>query len=500
MTNYIYYGKKNLNDGRVYKKLSSTIYRMHWAYPTKPKDFKGENCQFETVGVKDIIIDIDDEDDVNNALEVTVATVEYLTEKFNIKCNVWYSGKKGFHISIPFKECIELNTYDVNKKSRIVGAYKEVLDELEKSVDNAKYDDTLQQVTRAIQQPNKKKNKEKGRGYKICIGTNTDIGTNLDKIKKHSKENKNIHEPIQDINNEQDKFIEHLKILENRYDSWSKLEFEVSVEDVNKESNYKLDKEQLKDYTTTELVNKLYSISKDKKRHEIIGLIGWCCIDYLNKEQAEVILKQLQDNPTVNGSENLTNSFWDAYTTGSNGLGALYTKLELKTDIKDDKEKKERQRLFNEFKEYLEFYKTKNENKKTTDNYNAFKILLDEYENDIVSLFDDKLNLYRSNSRGLFKGIIYSLSSTLGLSSQIVNINAPSGAGKTKFIKVLSHMVPNFLDKGGSTAKSLYREDDYIFDLISAYLGDWGLITDDSEKEAIIKIVREIIKIKSHSY
>ena len=54
-------------------------------------------------------------------------------------------------------------------------------------------------------------------------------------------------------------------------------------------------------------------------------------------------------------------------------------------------------------------------------------------------------------------------------------------------------MLPNFLMKGGGTAKSLYREKDDYFNLQSIYLGDWGLITDDAEKEAIIKIFRELM-------
>ena len=490
MVNYTYYGKKSLNDGRVYKKLSNTIFRMHWAYPQKPKAFKGENCQFEKVGAKDIIIDVDDEDNVNNALAITITTVEYLTEKFNVKCNVWYSGKKGFHISIPFKECIELATYDVDKKSRIVGAYKELLDELEKSIDNAKYDATLQEVTRPIQQPNKiKDKKEKGRGYKICIGENTNIEKDLEKIKKHSKENKDIIEPIQDIADEQDKFIEHLKTLENRYDAWSKLEFEVSVEDVDKESNYTLDKEQLKEYTTTALVNKVHSIHKE--RHDIIGLIGWCCIDYLNKEQAKVILKQLQDNPTVNGTSNLENSFWDAYTTGSNGLGALYKKLELDADIKDDAEKKTRWKLFKDFKTYLKTYKRKNENKKITDNYNAFNLLLDEYDNDIVNLFDEELINYRNNSKVLFDGIIYSLATALGLDGQFLDLNAPAGEGKTTFKDVLFSLITNGEEIGSITKAVFYRLDADYFNRKVVYLNDTGLESSE-EKEISLEVKRKI--------
>lgn len=483
MQDYNYYGRNEIESKQMSKNTNNTVFSSHWAFPSKPKDWKGANCQFETVGAEYIVIDIDDEDNINNALEVVQKTAEYLTKKYNIKCNVWYSGKKGFHIEIPFKECIELSTFDIGKASRIVGAYAKLLAELKREIRADCYDDTLNQVTRIIQQPNKRKNKEKGRGYKICIGNNTDIETDLEKIKKHSKENDNIHKPIQEINNEQDNFIKHLNALTAIYDSWSKLELEA-------EAIPEIDKEKINsDYSINELVNKLHSIHKE--RHNIIGLIGFCCVDYLNKEQAEVILKQLQDNPTVNGSENLTNSFWEAYTTGSNGLGALYTKLELKTDLKDDKEKKTRWRLFKEFEAYLEFYKTKNENKRTTENYNAFKSLLSEYDNDIVEVFDEKLINYVNNSKVLFDAVIYSLTTALGLDGQFMDLNAPAGEGKTTFKDVLFSLITNGEEIGSITKAVFYRLDADYFNRKVVYLNDTGLESSE-EKEISLAVKRKI--------
>ena len=480
MVNYSYYGRFRVNESKIYKKIDLTTFRSMWAFPNKPKDWKGANCQFEKVGAEDIIIDID-ADNLNDALDIMLATVDYLTEKYNLKCNIWYSGKKGFHIAIPFKECIELTTYDIGKTARIVGAYESLLDELSEAIKNAEYDYSLNQVTRIIQQPNKNKNKkDKDRGYKICIGENTNIKTDLEKIKQYSKENENIIEPIQDIGNEQDKFIEHLKTLEKNYDLWSKIELEVSFD---------TDKDVITNYSIQPLLNKLYSIMH--KRHDIVGLIAWCCIDYLNKEQAKIILSELEANKLINGTDNLENSFWNAYTTGSNGLGALYNKLELKTDLKDKKEKDARNKLFFDFKDYLEYYKGKNENKKITDNYNAFNLMLDEYDNDIVNLFDEELINYRNNSKVLFDGIIYSLATALGLDGQFLDLNAPAGEGKTTFKDVLFSLITNGEEIGSITKAVFYRLDADYFNRKVVYLNDTGLESSE-EKEISLEVKRKI--------
>ena len=82
MVNYVYYGRFKVKESKIYKKIDLTTFRSMWAFPNKPKDWKGANCQFEKVGAEDIIIDID-ADNLNDALDIMLATVDYLTEKYN---------------------------------------------------------------------------------------------------------------------------------------------------------------------------------------------------------------------------------------------------------------------------------------------------------------------------------------------------------------------------------------------------------------------------------
>lgn len=363
-----YYGKKALNNAKVYEDTTNTIFRTMWAFPSAPKSFKGKDCDFEKVGAQCIIIDIDDDSNVHNALTIAIDTVEYLIKKYDIECSVWFSGKKGFHIAIPFHEFIELDTRDIGKASRVVTAYENLLQELEKNIDDAVFDHTLQQVTRVIQQPNKHKDKQdKERGYKICIGNNTTIEMNIDTIRAFSKQNQNIYSPIIDASNNQ--FIDHLHAL----------------------NTLKNNAPTHNSFSIVPLAEKLYKIHGERHT-QVIGAIAWCCVDYLTHDEAEEFLKQLQSIPIINESSNLENSFWEAYDNGNNGLGNLYTLLELDTNTT---EKHERQKLFNDFKQYLE---SKNPNAQhqqvgaiTINDINIQCILIEDFDTKLLkyeSIFD----------------------------------------------------------------------------------------------------------------
>ena len=498
--NYFYANKSFAKTSK-----RNAIYKTLYGFKDRISDRKAETTnKFDKVIAEEIILDIDNPNDIELAFKDTDKILKYLSDKYDAKANVYYSGKKGAHAVLTLKEPLELKSIHIDdKKSNIVNAYSQLLKELNDNLDiKSDIDESLMQTNRLITLPNVKKDNDKDRTYKICIGECRDLNI----IRENGFKNKDVSNPI-DYDNA--KFIDHLKELDKK-DVLSTLITDNKT--TNKRNTNKTKKQSIKtdetkknDVLTDEdkkffvnLYNVLLDYYGNHNRHRIILVIASSLNGYLNRNQAIEVYNILDAETDITESSNYFNSFIDAFDNDSipKNLGLIYGIL------KDNDNTK----LFNEFKDVLKRLSKDNYNPfqditneylnnidRVTTHYNAFKSLLSDYDNDIESLFNDKLITYRNNSKPLFKGIVYSLSSSFGWSSQIVNINAPSGSGKTEYVKTLDSMMPNFLMKGGGTAKSLYREDDYEFNLKSVYLGDWGLITDDEEKESIIKIFRELM-------
>ena len=419
--------------------------------------------KFDKVYAEEIIFDIDNENDIEQAFKDTDIICKYLSKEYNVKYNVFWTGKKGTNIQIPLKEPVELNSIGIDgRNSNIVKAYTLLLEEILDKL-NIKCDTSLIESNRLIQIPNKKKDESEDRTFKISIGECRD----LNQIREFGAENKNIEDPNNTYENLD--FIEHLKTLDKKNISENALKILESSDKNNKQNND--DAEQAKidynttidDYDITPLITKLKIIHKDNSHKKIIAPISYSCIDYLNKKQANQILEQLKTDDRLNAPDNnLENSFWDAYNNGHNGIGALYNALELNTDLKDDTEKKSRLDLFNDFKSYLEACKQENEEKEILDNYNAFKRLFCKYNN-WFDMLETELYDYVDNTENVFKGLINSLSALLGYGSRFIVVNGGAEVGKSEYINTIKKLMPDFINLGSSTPASVRRRNKEAF-------------------------------------
>ena len=126
------------------------------------------------------------------------------------------------------------------------------------------------------------------------------------------------------------------------------------------------------------------------------------------------------------------------------------------------------------------------------ENIQEFQRLLKTYDNDIISIYDDKILDYRNNSENLFYGVLYSLSTGLGLSSQQININDDAGKGKTKYKQELFNIIPNGYDIGSLSEKALYYISDSTINKMVIYCNDKGLETEKQQEET--QVVRGMIR------
>lgn len=145
----------------------------------------------------------------------------------------------------------------------------------------------------------------------------------------------------------------------------------------------------------------------------------------------------------------------------------------------------------------MQDYKPKEDYNIPKVNYNEediqeFQTLLKEYDNDIISLYDNKILDYRNNSENLFYGVLYSLSTGLGLSSQQININDDAGKGKTKYKQELFNIIPNGYDIGSLSEKALYYISDSTINKMIIYCNDKGLETEKQQEET--QVVRGMIR------
>lgn len=225
---YKYIFQNNLSTKKfTNKSTDKSKFRTHWAYPKKPKARQGKVMkQFNTVGVNEIIIDIDANKDKNpdninlpGALKVAIEIVNILLE-FDINVTVYYSGLKGFHIAISLPHHYEFNTLDIDKTDNIVVFYHNLIDYLNDNIndipDNVDLDYGLEEVSRLIQLRNKKKDNDNGRGYKICIGSNKDICRDIKRIKEASRDNKDLGNALRNNKNNLTTFINFLNELQDK--------------------------------------------------------------------------------------------------------------------------------------------------------------------------------------------------------------------------------------------------------------------------------------------
>lgn len=128
----------------------------------------------------------------------------------------------------------------------------------------------------------------------------------------------------------------------------------------------------------------------------------------------------------------------------------------------------------------------------TKENVQEFQSLLKTYDNDIIKLYDNNILDYQNNSENLFYGVLYSLSTGLGLSSQQININDDAGKGKTKYKQELFNIIPNGYDIGSLSEKALYYISDSTINKMVIYCNDKGLETEKQQEET--QVVRGMIR------
>lgn len=126
------------------------------------------------------------------------------------------------------------------------------------------------------------------------------------------------------------------------------------------------------------------------------------------------------------------------------------------------------------------------------ENIQEFQTLLKTYDNDIIKLYDNNILDYKNNSENLFYGVLYSLSTGLGLSSQQININDDAGKGKTKYKQELFNIIPNGYDIGSLSEKALYYISDSTINKMVIYCNDKGLETEKQQEET--QVVRGMIR------
>ena len=195
------------NGGKFREKNS--VFELAWTYKEPIHNRKSETPFNEyTIKTNRIILDIDvDNDDLGlnekleQAKEDTLKIIEYLKENHNLKTyETWYSGKKGFHILIPFGEYFISKPHLTEGKSRakyIVLEYANLLKELRENLGVESLDSAIGEIKRIIQLSNVKKDEnDKDRGFKICV----DIENNsIDEIREASKVNKNLSKPLVEL-------------------------------------------------------------------------------------------------------------------------------------------------------------------------------------------------------------------------------------------------------------------------------------------------------------
>lgn len=211
--NRFYTSLKDIKGSRFREKEAGkrkgSVFEHAWTFK-EMFEGRGKNTEFHNFTIKTnrIILDIDvDNDDLGlnekleQAKEDTLKIIEYLKENHNLKTyETWFSGKKGFHILIPFGEYFITSPYLIDGKSRakhIVLEYANLLKEISMKTGVKSLDSAIGEIKRIMQLSNVIKDEnDEDRGYKICV----DIENNsIDEIREASKDNKNLNKPLVEL-------------------------------------------------------------------------------------------------------------------------------------------------------------------------------------------------------------------------------------------------------------------------------------------------------------
>ena len=350
-----YYNSVKDNKGTK-KRTKSSKFKLLWDFKETHTTRKSDELNKLTPVSSEILFDIDS-DSLTDGMDTVQRLSDYLYKKYTAIGDVYYSGKKGFHLVYRFNKPFEFTSEpQENKKSHIIKEYALLLNEIGSDMD-IELDTSLQEVTRLIQLPNIKKDNTKGRGFKILIGNTQEYCKDIDKIKSASKENKDIGKAAESDNI---KLYNHLKKL-------SEMELKIKS-DIYTLDNLPVTADNGNTSIFTEVFN---TINQSEHKHKTIFIIGSSLKGYCNITEVNSIYETLKNTTAIEESNNSYNSFIDSFRNAEPyKLGTIYNALKDK-DLN----------LFFRFKEKLQSYANEK-------GYNEFIKMLQANNNDPLKIYD----------------------------------------------------------------------------------------------------------------
>ena len=389
-----------------------------------------------------IVLDVDCDGDLEKAHEVTKAIMQDFTDIADC-INVYYSGKKGFHIEILTEE-IDIVDTTAERPMYACMEYVEFLNYYEDKFNEV--DLSLKDVGTRILRIHHTKHESTG-NYKILV----DINASLQDIQKSSADNEDMVKAAENyLSKEKTLLLLH---------TYSK--------PVEKEEKPKTAKE-------TPAIDGDYSIiatvfnELNTNLHDKIKLIGSGLNGYVNETELEAIYDFLSETTDIDDSNNAKQSLIDVYNEDRKpfNLGALYNHYD-KHNLDPDN--------FFELSEYLDL-------KHNEIAYNEFNQLFDEYNQNWFKMLEKELYDYVDNTENIFNGIIQSLSALFGYGSRFIVVNGGAEVGKSEYVNTIEKLMPFFMDLGSSTPASVRRKHEFAFNKKIVYLGDKGLKGKDDEE------------------
>lgn len=475
---------KSLNDvtgseKRTKKSKYKLVYEFESnKYLTRKKDTHKLN--YLPVSVTELLIDIDNGDNVESALKDTYTIKDYLEKTYNATTNIYFSGKKGFHIQIPFKNRLVLKSLNLaDKDTNVIKTYELFLNELKNNLSiKSELDNSLAQVTRIITLPNIKKEDDykngrfiyrDGRGYKILCNGSKD----LKYIFEQSGENKDIGEYNTADNKE---LYDHLHEIDNNCEETTLIE----STDQHNQNQEKTDELDQKNNSKYECYTKVFNdLDAKMSTHELIGIIGSSLNGYFSIKEVEKIYSILAETTDIETSSNPKLSFINGYKNDKMpfNVGAIYNAYE-KNKIED----------MGNFYELSDFLKQIQEKIR----FKEVNTIMGEYTN-CLEMLEDKLYDYVDNTENIFKGIINALSALYGYGSRFIVVNGGAEVGKSEYIKTIKQLMPEFNNLGSSTPASIRRASEQEFNKKIVYLGDKGLKGKDEEFKGLQEVFGGLI-------
>lgn len=388
-----------------------------------------------------IVLDIDCEDGLEKAFEVTKNIMEDLSPN-NISeyTNIYFSGSKGFHIEILTDE---LDIIDITAKQPMnaCNQYKEFLNYFENKYDEV--DLSLKDIGTRILRRYKTKHEKTG-NWKILA----DINADLPSIIESSKSKTDMVEPV---TKSLDK--DNALVLLNT--------FSKPIETDNNADN--VETPVIDDSIYTLVYNDLNS----NIHHKLI-LIGGGLNGYVDESELESIYQLLSRTTDIDESVNAKGSLFDGYRNDRKpcNLGQLYNHY---SDNNIDPTN------FYNLSAHLD-------SKIQLKSYGEFRDKLESYDNDWFKMLDEELFDYVDNTENVFKGIINGLSALFGYGSRFIVVNGGAEVGKSEYINTIKQLMPKFENLGSSTPASIRRRKPHSFDKTIVYLGDKGLKGKEDEE------------------